>query len=108
MARRPVAALLLAGAAASIVASPLATADPPPSYDGQSASIAIDDLRAQGYDVRINWLNGNTKPLPLCRVTRVNDPNSSPPPPGVFTTVYVDVECPNHDDGGFGFSAGLG
>jgi hypothetical protein len=30
-------------------------------------------------------------------VTNVDNPDSSPPAPGAFTTVYVDVSCPNHD-----------
>jgi len=31
-------------------------------------------------------------------VTEVNDPGDQPPSKTTFTTVYVDVMCPNHDD----------
>jgi hypothetical protein len=34
--------------------------------------------------------------LAVCTVTRVNNPSSSPPKTG--DTVYVDVECPNHNE----------
>ena len=78
-------ALMLAGSAA---------ADP-----GESADSVIGHLKAQGYNVVINWLNGyDTVPLWACTVQDVNNPNDSPPPPGTFTTVYVDVSCPNHQD----------
>ena len=110
---RSSAALLAAGALTAGVATPVAAAEPVPSYAGQSATAVIDELQAQGYDVRINYLNGNAKGLERCRVADVNDPNSSPPPPGVFTTVYVDVECSNHNDGdsdsgSFGFGGSIG
>ena len=73
-----------------------ATADP--VYSNGSAQSVIDDLEAQGYNVVINWLTGyNTKPLSVCWVTNINNPGQWDPPPGVFTTVYVDVSCPNHD-----------
>ena len=69
----------------------------PQYYNGTARSI-IDSLQAEGYNVVINWLNGfNTKSLDVCTVTNINNPDSSPPPPGAFTTVYVDVICPNHD-----------
>ncbi|MEU0498123.1 hypothetical protein [Mycobacterium sp. NPDC006124] len=88
--------------------APVAVADPS-SLAGQPADAAVAELQAQGYDVQLNWVNGfDTKPLSECRVTNVNDPASSPPAPGTFTTVYVDVVCPNHDGGGFGFGAGIG
>ena len=78
-------ALMLAGTAA---------ADP-----GESADSVIGDLKAQGYNVVINWLNGfDTVPLSRCTVQDVNNPDSSAPKPGSFTTVYVDVVCPNHQD----------
>lgn len=105
-------ALLAAGVLAAGVAMPVAAAEPVQSYAGQPADAVIQDLEAQGYDVSINYLNGNAKGLSRCRVAGVNDPNSSPPAPGVFTTVYVDVECSNHNDGdsggGFGFGGTIG
>ncbi len=73
-----------------------AAADPQ-SYNGSAQSI-IDALEADGYNVVINWLTGyDTKPLSVCWVTDINNPDSSPPAPGAFTTLYVDVACPNHD-----------
>ena len=105
-------ALLGAGVVLASAAVPVAEAEPVPSYAGQSATAVIDELQAQGYDVRINYLNGNAKGLERCRVADVNDPNSSPPAPGAFTTVYVDVECSNHNDGdgdgGFTFGGSIG
>src|SRR4029079_4127070 len=37
------------------------------------------------------------KSLSVCRVSNINNPGQWDPPPGTFTTVYVDVSCPNHD-----------
>jgi hypothetical protein len=72
-----------------------ATADP----GGESAQAVIDDLKAEGYNVEINWLTGyDTVPLSVCTVTNVNNPSDSKPRAGTFTTVYVDVSCPNHQD----------
>jgi len=106
-ASRPAVWLVFAGAVV-LAAAPAARADPS-SLVGQPADAAVADLQGQGFDVRINWVNGfDTKPLSECRVAGVDDPNSAPPPPGTFTTVYVDVTCPNHDGGGFGFGAGIG
>jgi hypothetical protein len=39
----------------------------------------------------------NAKPLSVCWVSHINNPDFSPPEPGAFTTVYVDVSCPNSD-----------
>ncbi|MCV7422490.1 hypothetical protein H7K45_18240 [Mycobacterium yunnanensis] len=88
--------------------APIAGADQS-TLSGQPADAAVAELQDQGYTVQINWVNGfDTKPLSECRVTGVDDPSSAPPSPGTFTTVYVDVACPNHDGGGFGFEAGIG
>ena len=65
--------------------------------DGSAESV-VNDLKAQGYNVVINWLTGyNTKSLSVCWVSNINNPGQWDPPPGTFTTVYVDVSCPNHD-----------
>ena len=79
-----VAGTALAGAG---VAAPLAHAN--------GADAVIRDLQAEGYNVRINWLNG-ARPslLPRCSVVRVNNPSSSEPAPG--DTVWADVTCPNN------------
>jgi hypothetical protein len=96
---RRLAPLLIATASvASIVIAPMAMADPALNVDGRPASAVVDDLKAQGYNVEINWVNGfDTKPLSLCWVTNINDPGGPPPSTTSFTTVYVDVMCPNHD-----------
>ena len=90
------------------IAAPPATADPfPPAAGGQSASAVIDDLKAQGYNVQINWTTGyDTKPLSDCWVTGVNNPSHAAPTEGMFPTVYVDVACPNGNDGS-GFTGGV-
>jgi len=66
---------------------------------GESAQSVIDNLKAEGYNVVINWLTGyDTVPLAVCTVESVDNPDDSNPKPGAFTTVYVDVSCPNHPD----------
>jgi hypothetical protein len=48
----------LVGAAVSLGNAPVATAEPVwPVAGAESASATIDDLEAQGYDVRINWVS---------------------------------------------------
>ena len=43
----------------SLAIAPVATADPVwPVAGAESAGATIDDLEAQGYDVRINWVSG--------------------------------------------------
>lgn len=94
-------------AAAALTGTPIANAGP--EYGNRSAADTVRELESQGYNVGINWIGGNTTaPLSDCRVSDVHNPDSSPPPPATFTTVYVDVVCPNGDDPGFGVSAGLG
>jgi hypothetical protein len=102
---------LLAAVAVVALQPPLAAADPfpPPGGGGRSADATIDDLEAQGYDVTINWTTGyDTKPLADCWVTGVNNPSHEAPTEGSFTTVYVDVACPNGDDSSFSGGVGIG
>lgn len=74
-----------------------ATAEP--EGTGESAQSVIDGLKAEGYNVDINWLTGyNTEPLSVCTVENINNPGDSGPASGKFVTVYVDVSCPNHQD----------
>jgi hypothetical protein len=40
----------------------------------------------------------DTVPLAVCTVESVDNPDDSKPKPGAFTTVYVNVSCPNHPD----------
>jgi hypothetical protein len=97
--------------AAAFVVAPSAAAEPgPPAQDGVSAADTIADLQEQGYDVQINWVRGiSSEPLSECWTTGINNPNRSGGPPTGFTTVYVDVSCPDDDhDSGFGFGGGFG
>ncbi|MDR3664959.1 MAG: hypothetical protein P4L86_32000 [Mycobacterium sp.] len=95
---RHIALAAAAGALAmSFALAPFAVADP--SLDtGGSAADVIDNLQAEGYLVQINWTNGfDTKPLDECWVLGVNNPGNFKPGGTVAATVYVDVQCPNHD-----------
>lgn len=102
--------LILVAAAASFLAPDAAAGPLPPAQDGITAADTIADLQDQGYDVQINWVRGiSNDPLAECLVTGVNNPNRSGGPPEGFTTVYVDVACPDDDDdSGFGFGGGFG
>jgi len=84
-----------AGAAASIAASPIASADPVfPTAGTQSASATVMDLESQGFEVVINFLQGQPNvPLSECRVNGINNPSHMVP--AALSTVYVDVLCPN-------------
>jgi hypothetical protein len=97
---------MLLAAVAAIASVPVAAADP----GGESARAVIDDLTEQGYNVEINWVSGvSSVPLSQCSVNGIHNPDHSTGPPSTFTTVYVDVSCPNHDDGDrFGFEGGIG
>ena len=89
--------LLAAGAAAWTAGAPIAAADPVfPTAGAESAGATIADLKAQGFDVAINWVAGPPNvPLSECMVTAINNPDSSAPNSSTVSTVYVDVACPN-------------
>jgi len=92
--------LVVVGAvAASIVAAPVASAEPVwPVAGAQSARDTIDELEDQGYNVQINWVSGvSSVPLERCSVSAIHNPDRSPGSENTFTTVYVDVSCPNED-----------
>ncbi len=82
----------------------------PAAAEPGSAAAVIDELKDQGYDVAINWVSGiSSRPLSECRAVGVHNPDLTGPPPETFTTVYVDVSCPNdHDDGGVWIEGGPG
>jgi hypothetical protein len=87
---------LIAVGSALMLAAP-AVAEP--TDTGGSAQSVVDGLKAEGYNVVINWLTGyDTVPLSVCTAQNVNNPDDLEPTPGAFTTVYVDVTCPNHQD----------
>jgi len=85
--------LVVAGAAASVAIAPIAAADPTgvPEAGSESADATISDLKAQGYNVRINWVSGTPDiPLSECSVTGI-DTAAAP-------TVSVSVECDEAGD----------
>jgi hypothetical protein len=96
----------LGAVAALIAAAPSVSADPVwPVAGAESAAATIADLEAQGYDVQINWVSGRSSvELSRCSVSAIHNPNRSADGPVTFTTVYVDVSCPNDDwnSGGIG------
>jgi hypothetical protein len=106
-------ATALVATAVGLAGAPVATAEPVYPFAGASnARATIDDLEAQGYDVRINWVFGVSRvSLDRCSVTAIHNPNSSSPSPDSFQTVYVDVSCPSDDNdwdwGGFGIGIGF-
>jgi hypothetical protein len=66
---------------------------------GSSANDAVNELRAQGYNVQLNLNSTRDVPLSECTVTGVSglpktSPVGSPAPATQFTTVYLDVNCP--------------
>ena len=72
--------------------------------EDNSAADAINQLKAQGYNVRLNLTNGfRDVPLPECSVLGVHglsgtDSAGQPLTPAEVGTVYVDVNCPEDDD----------
>ena len=101
----------LRATAVPLAYAPVARAEPVwPVAGAESASATIDDLQAQGYDVQINWVSGvSSVPLSRCRVTAIHNPDHSPGSENTFTTVYVDVSCPNEPDWGWGgIGVGIG
>jgi hypothetical protein len=103
----------LVAAAVSIAVAPTAAAEPVwPVAGAESADATIADLEAQGYNVQINWVSGvSNVSLTECKVLAIHNPDHSPPGSEMgFTTVYVDVSCPNRDDdfwGGVGIGIGF-
>jgi hypothetical protein len=92
MSRLLPAVLLAAGAAISVVLAPLAAADPAlPTPGSANARDTLDQLKAAGYNVQINWVNGLPDVgLSQCSVNNIDTADAS----GSLPTVYVDIECP--------------
>jgi hypothetical protein len=95
------------GVAAAVTAAPIASAEPVwPVAGAESAEATIADLEDQGYHVQVNWVSGvSNVSLSQCKVLAIHNPDNSPGSERTFTTVYVDVSCPNRDDD---FSGGIG
>lgn len=102
----------LFAAAASMAVAPTAAAEPVwPVAGAASAAATISDLEDQGYNVQINWVSGQISvSLTQCKVLAIHNPDNSPGSETTFTTVYIDVSCPNRDDdywGGVGVGVGF-
>ena len=85
---------IVSGAAGVLAAAMLnASAASAAPTGSEKANDVVASLKAQGYNV---MLNGSiTEPLSECSVTGVHNPDASGRAIG-FTTVYVDVTCPDH------------
>jgi hypothetical protein len=72
--------------------------------EDNSAADAINQLKAQGYNVQLNLTNGyRDVPLSECKVLGVHglsgtDSAGKPLTPAEVGTVYVDVNCPEDND----------
>jgi hypothetical protein len=75
--------------AAATLSAPSAVAAP---VGSEAASDVVASLKAEGYNV---MLNGSiSEPLSECDVTGVHNPGAAGDAIA-FTTVYVDVTCPD-------------
>lgn len=99
---RPTAApALVAVIGAAIVLAPAAAAEPPPILPGSGpADLILNELRALGYTVSINWTNGQDAPpeYSRCRVTSFHNPDRSGQLPPADTTITVDIICPEESE----------
>jgi hypothetical protein len=72
--------------------------------EDNSAADAINQLKAQGYNVQLNLTNGyRDVPFSECKVLGVHglsgtDSAGKPLTPAEVGTVYVDVNCPEDND----------
>ena len=97
--KRFTAAAALAGIFAAGSLALAATAEAAP-LGGSSANDAVNELRAQGYNVQLNLNSTRDVPLSECLVTGVSglpktSPAGAPAAATQFTTVYLDVNCPS-------------
>ena len=95
---------------AAVSIAPTTEAEPEwPSAGDQSAAATIEDFEAQGYNVAINWVGGDrNQPLSQCWVSAIHNPNRSAELPTTFTTVYIDVACPDDSDSDIDLGVGFG
>ncbi len=61
---------------------------------GSSAADTVSSLQAQGYNVQLN--GPATAPLSQCAVTGTHGDSPGRIDSTQFTTVYVDISCPNN------------
>lgn len=81
----------LVGIIATAVLGAAGTAAAAPT-GSESASDVVQSLKAQGYNVMLNGSISDA--LSECNVTGVHNPDAAGKAIG-FTTVYVDVVCPD-------------
>jgi hypothetical protein len=101
MARWRTATLVIASCATAAAAiAPLAAADPVwPVAGAEPADQTINDLQAQGYVVKINWVGGySNESLSQCSVKGIHNPDGPPTSLQPIEIVYVDISCPGHFD----------
>jgi hypothetical protein len=84
------------GTAAVIAAAPVAAADVAlPTAGSESVSTTVHDLKAQGFNVVVNYLEGPPDvSLSECQVTAIDNPSAPTANPS-SVTVTVEVACPN-------------
>jgi hypothetical protein len=84
---------IVTGAAGVVVAAMLSASSAVAAPVGsESANDVVAGLKAHGYNV---MLNGSiSEPLSECHVTGVHNPDAADNAVA-FTTVYVDVTCPD-------------
>lgn len=91
-------AWLVAGGAVAvaIAAAPVADADLVfPTAGSESVGATVTDLKALGFNVVVNYLEGQPNvALSACKVTAINNPSAPTADPSTVT-VSVDVACPN-------------
>jgi hypothetical protein len=92
---------LAAGAVLATALSPVAAAADPsewPQPGSQPADVILRELESTGYNVGINWTNnGKGVPLARCQVSGYHAPGVIDAADPAFTTIYVDVVCPDED-----------
>jgi len=76
--------------------TPVAAADLVfPTAGSESVGATVDDLKAQGFNVVVNFLEGQPNvALSACTVIGIDNP-SAPTADPATVTVSVNVECPN-------------
>ena len=89
--------LIVGGAAATTIAlAPAAAADLVyPTAGSESVGATVNDLKAQGFNVVVNYLEGQPNvPVYECQVIGIDNPSAPSADPSTVT-VSVDVTCPN-------------
>ena len=88
--------LIVGGAAVAVGFAPVAGADLVyPMAGSESVAATVKDLKAQGFNVVVNYLEGTPNvPLNECQVNQIDNPSAPTADPSTVT-VSVNVTCPN-------------